>query len=406
MSSRIEQLLQQKDLRSELNEKQQQEIDFKVAELQRLEKKLQFLEAMEDKPLDQEVDLSELLKMPELHSKLEELNQQAQELAQLEQQLNELKTFKSLMKERQDLLQQVIAKQSSDATLNIEPVVEEPETPQERVDEQEELVVEEIEDRDDDQRMEASVSMMEQYLNLMNQDQGQQTDEERLGQLMAMLNLMRSDQHQAVSGEFEASRDSSSSKEAWTEKADVEVVESLPVKTEVKIKQESKDQDIQTTEDEVKVIGSEEISDTQTRIETAIEEIETQLKLVLQSESMIQNEEERQYYEVVVGKLKEQLEELKNIQRDLQLYKDVMDGAQFEKEMALKEMNEQETSAREEIGLEPAELEEAFEEQFKYEEEMQRLNSKQQQLEEEAQQMIPRSVVIKNAKRQQYFLFM
>jgi chromosome segregation ATPase len=238
----------------------------------------------------------------------------------------------------------------------------------------------------------------------MNQDQGQQSDEERLGQLMAMLNLMRNDQQQ-ISREFEPSSDSSPSKEAWTEKADVEEVENLPVKTEVTIKQEPKDQNIQTTEDEVQVIGTDEITDTQTRIETAIEEIEMQLKMVLQSEGMIQNEEERQYYEVVVGKLKEQLEELKNIQRDLQLYKDVIDGAQFEKEMALQEMNEHATAGREEIGLAPAELEEAFEDQFKYEEEMERLNSKQKELEEEAQHMVPRSVVIKNAKKQQYFCF-
>jgi hypothetical protein len=96
------------------------------------------------------------------------------------------------------------------------------------------------------------------------------------------------------------------------------------------------------TEDEVQLLESDEtMGDTAARIQDAIKEITEQLNMVKQSESLITNEQEREYYESVVQKLEEQLEELKQIYHDLSTYKEIIESARFEKEMAQMQVESQ-----------------------------------------------------------------
>jgi hypothetical protein len=368
MTSRIEQLMTQKNLRSELSAKQEEQIALKMQQLALLEQKLQQLEKGQEReiipsvesiePPSEEEMLKELFQDPRFKDKLVELQNQSDELAQLEAQLENLKQMKLMMRERQDLV--MMMSRSNGLGDSMTTLLEE-EGGQEGRDIVQETANEEhvsehgfdsedeesekggseegddVEDKET-QHMQQSVEKMEEYLTLLNEqsektNQSPEKDEGNLLQLMQMLQELRKyDQNPITEAEVG---------ENYTIQKAVEQEEEIVIK-----KEEMKNEEVEVvpvTEDDVKVIDNpnESMEDTASRIQFAIEEITNQLVLVKGSESLISNEQEREYYGTVVEKLEGQLVELQQIQTELLAYREIIESAKFEKEMAEMQVNNQ-----------------------------------------------------------------
>ncbi|KAJ3314100.1 hypothetical protein HDV04_001131 [Boothiomyces sp. JEL0838] len=273
-----------------------------------------------EQEIEEDAILDQLLNDSVVREKLTQLRQQSLELNYLEDQLANLKMLKQKMKEKQEILSQVSEANMEESLkkLSHENIESELERSEQAYQEFQNLKHDAHQHELDNEHQELLTlinamskhleSLEEQQMEIQNQaEQDQQTEEPpaknptddgaTIEQLMTRL--------------FEASvkeSEEQSKPHPAMELEDGEVQETI-------------DPPLQENEDDE---DEKTLEGTYLKIQFAIEQISQQIKEVKDSEKLIQTEKERSYYDLVLGKLESQLQELVDIQNKISMYKNIL----------------------------------------------------------------------------------
>ncbi|KAJ3256872.1 hypothetical protein HK103_005116 [Boothiomyces macroporosus] len=267
--------------------------------------------------MEEDAILDQLLNDSVVREKLTQLRQQSLELNYLEDQLANLKMLKQKMKEKQEILSQVSEENMEESLkkLSHENIESELERSEQAYQEFQNLKHDAHQHELDNEHQEllTLINAMSKHLESLEeqqmeiQNQAEQTEEPpaknptddgaAIEQLMTRL--------------FEASvkeSEEQSKPHPAMELEDGEVQETI----DPPLQQNEDDEDEKTLEG------------TYLKIQFAIEQISQQIKEVKDSERLIQTEKERSYYDLVLGKLQSQLQELVDIQNKISMYRNIL----------------------------------------------------------------------------------